>query len=303
LLAVLGQFAPQRQIAQETALGELGLSSLERVELLMGLERRFGVTIDEAAYAGARTVSDLRRLVTAPSLPALPTAEPVQFPSWNRSKLADWVRRFNLPVWMLPLARVFLRVKASGLENLQGLEPPVIFAPTHGSHLDVPALMLALPPRWRYRIAPAMSKEFFRAHFFPGQFSKREWFTNSLNYYLAALLFNAFPFPQREAGARQTMRYAGELTSEGWSIVIFPEGKISTSGEIGPFQSGVGLMASRLELPVVPVRLVGVNKVLPRGSKIPRPGRAEVRFGQPLHLRGEEYPALARQVEDEVRKL
>jgi long-chain acyl-CoA synthetase len=261
------------------------------------------VTIDEGAYAGARSVSDLRRLISERSLTPAAAAEPVEFPSWNRSRPAYWLRRFNLPLWMLPLARVFLWVRASGLENLDGLAPPVIFAPTHLSHLDVPALMLALPPRWRYRMAPAMSKEFFRAHFFPDRFSKREWFTNSLNYYLAALLFNAFPFPQREAGARQTMRYAGELTSEGWCIVIFPEGKISVTGEIGPFQSGVGLLASRLDVPVVPVRLEGLNRVLPRGSKFPHPGRVEVRFGKPLRLCGEDYAALARQVEDEVRRL
>lgn len=305
LETVLRSYAPQRAISGDTTLDELGLSSLERVELLMALERRFGVTIDEGAYAGARTVADLKRLVsqTGLGLTQAPTAEPVNFPAWNRGRAAYWTRRVNLPLWLLPLARVFLWVKASGLENLEGLEAPVIFAPTHQSHLDIPALMLALPRKWRYRLAPAMSKEFFRAHFFPERFSKREWFTNTLNYYLAALVFNAFPFPQREAGARQTMRYAGELTSEGWCIVIFPEGKISETGEIGPFQSGVGLMASRLDVPVVPVRLVGLNQVLPRGSRMARPGRVEVRFGKPLRLQGEDYAGLAAQVEQAVRKL
>jgi long-chain acyl-CoA synthetase len=269
----------------------------------MALERRFGVTIDEVAYAAARTVADLKHLVSQPPVTVAHSAEPVDFPTWNRRNLARWTRRVNLPLWILPLARVFLWVKASGLENLNGLEPPVIFAPTHQSHLDVPALMLALPAEWRYRLAPAMSKEFFRAHFFPGESGKSQWFTNTLNYYLAALIFNAFPFPQREAGARQTMRYAGELTSEGWCIVIFPEGKISESGEIGPFQSGVGLMASRLDVPVVPVRLSGVNKVLPRGAKMARPGRVEVTFGKPIRLTGDDYAALARHLEDATRRL
>jgi long-chain acyl-CoA synthetase len=179
----------------------------------------------------------------------------------------------------------------------------VIFAPYHQSHLDVPALMLALPSKWRYRIAPAMSKEFFRAHFFPKQHSIRERFTNSLNYYLGALVFNAFPFPQREAGARQTMRYTGDLASEGWCIVIFPEGKISETGDIARFQSGVGLLASKLDVPVVPVRLIGLNEVLHRTWKMARPGRVEVRFGKPLRLHGEDYAELAKQVEIAVREL
>jgi long-chain acyl-CoA synthetase len=230
-------------------------------------------------------------------------AEPVEFPRWNRSKAAHWIRRTSLPVWMLPLARIFTWVRVDGVENLGDIDPPVIFAPNHQSHLDVPALLQALPAKWRYRVAPAMSKEFFRAHFFPKQHSRREWFTNSLNYYLAALLFNAFPFPQREAGARQTMRYAGELIAENYCIVIFPEGKISVDGEIARFQPGVGLLASRLKVPVVPVRLSGLDKVLHRTRKIPRPGRVDVTFGKPLYLDGEDYAALARQVEEAVRSL
>ena len=81
--------------------------------------------------------------------------------------------------------------------------------------MDTPAILAALPARWRYRVAVAMAKEFFKAHFFPKQFGRRAWFTNSLNYYLASLFFNAFPLPQREAGTRQTLRYIGDLFAEG----------------------------------------------------------------------------------------
>lgn len=302
---VIAQYAPGRAITGETALVDLGLSSLDRIEMLVALERRFGVTIDEAAYAQAATVDDIRTLVRQPAIPgeSRPSPEAIQFPAWNRTRPAYWIRRVNLPLWILPLARIFAHVRAEGLENLRGLQPPVIFAPNHQSHLDIPALMLALPPQWRYRIAPAMSKEFFRAHFYRDQYSFSEWFTNSLNYYLGSLVFNAFPLPQREAGARQTMRYAGELVSEGWCITIFPEGKITDTGEIAPFQPGVAMLASRLNVPVVPVRLAGLDKVLHRTWKFPSPGKVTVKFGTPLQLEGDDYAALARQVEAAVRNL
>jgi long-chain acyl-CoA synthetase len=206
-------------------------------------------------------------------------------------------------MWILPLARIFVRVRTEGLEHLRDLEPPVIFAPNHQSHFDIPTLMIALPAKWRYRIAPAMAKEFFKAHFFPKQYSTREWFTNSLNYYLGALVFNAFPIPQREAGARQTMRYAGQLVSEGWCIVIFPEGKITDKGEIIAFQPGVGMLASRLNVPVVPVRLEGLEKVLHRTWRFPSRGPVRVKFGPALHLSGDDYTALAKQVEKAVKAL
>ena len=109
----------------------------------------------------------------------------------------------------------FLTPRRRGLEHLDGIDGPVIFAANHQSHLDTPAILRALPPRWRYRLAPAMAKEFFKAHFFPGQFDWKARLTNSANYYLASLFFNAFPLPQREAGTRQTLRYIGELIERG----------------------------------------------------------------------------------------
>ena len=79
-------------------------------------------------------------------------------------------------------------------------------------------------------------------------------FSKRLNYYLAAFFFNAFPLPQREAGARQTLRYIGEVTGDGFSMLIFPEGVRSQTGEMTAFRGGIGMIASRLDLPIVPVR-------------------------------------------------
>jgi long-chain acyl-CoA synthetase len=304
--AVIAQYAPGRKVTGATTMEELGLSSLERVELLMALERRFGVTIDEGAYAECTRVSDLKKLVTEPVIAgpaASSTIEPFDFPEWNRSKWAYWIRRTNLPLWILPLARLFTWVRSEGAEHLRDIDGPVIFAPNHQSHLDIPALMLALPRKWRYRLTPAMSKEFFDAHFHPERHGLFDRFTNNLNYYLSTLVFNAFPFPQREAGARQTLRYAGDLASEGWCIVIFPEGRITENGEISRFMPGVGMMASRLNVPVVPVKLIGLDKVLHRTWRMARPGKVTVRFGPPLHLQGDDYAALAKRVEEAVRSL
>jgi long-chain acyl-CoA synthetase len=148
-----------------------------------------------------------------------------------------------------------------------------------------------------------MSKEFFQAHFHPERAGRRARFTSGLSYYLAALFFNAFPLPQREAGARETLRYTGELASEGLSILIFPEGKRTDHGEIIAFRSGVGMIASRLALPVVPVRLEGLDRILHQTWRMAKPGRCTVRFGRALTLAGHDYAALAKQVEEAVRRL
>jgi len=87
---------------------------------------------------------------------------------------------------------VFAWIRVDGRECLDTIEGPVIFAANHQSYMDTPAIMAALPPRWRYRLAPAMAKEFFDAHFVPQGHGRLARFTNSLNYYLAALVFDAF---------------------------------------------------------------------------------------------------------------
>lgn len=305
LRAILSRFAPGRTIEGTTTIDELGLSSLERVELMMAIEEGFQVTIDEGTFAAASTVAELEALTQplqgAGAAAPLRTADTIAFPTWNRSWLARTLRRASLPTWILPLGRVFARVRVEGLDHLAGLQGPVIFAANHQSHFDTPVILDALPPRWRYRVAPAMAKEFFKAHFFPGQYGRRAWFTNSLNYWLASLFFNAFPLPQREAGTRETLRYIGDLLGSGYSILIFPEGRRTEAGEINRFQAGIGMIASRLGVPVVPVRLEGLDRVLHHSWSFPRVGPVRVAFGSPLRLRGDDYAALAQQVEAAVR--
>jgi long-chain acyl-CoA synthetase len=196
-----------------------------------------------------------------------------------------------------------MTLNVDGLANLENLTGPVIFAANHQSHLDTPAILQALPPRWRYRVAPAMAKEFFTAHFHPDRYNWRERLPNSLNYYLASLFFNAFPLPQRETGTRQTLRYIGTLLAEGFSILIFPEGKRTDAGEIKPFQAGVAMIASKLGVPVVPVRLEGLDRILHHSWKFPARGRARVAFGRPMSLNGSDYATLAQEIESAIRAL
>jgi long-chain acyl-CoA synthetase len=269
---------------------------------MVALEDHFQTRLDETQFSEASSVDDLKRLVEQG--PVADVAEDaVDFPSWNRSWPVQTIRRLSLATWIMPLTRAFAWTRVEGLEHLAALDGPVAFAANHQSHMDVPVILSTLPGRWRARVAPAMAKEFFKAHFYPSDHTWRQWFTNTLNYYLAAFYFNAFPLPQREAGARQTLKYIGELTGAGWSLLIFPEGERAATGTIKPFRGGIGMIASRLDLPVIPVRLDGVDRLLPTGSSFVRPGRVRVTFGAPVRLRGDDYQQLAHQVEQQVRAL
>ena len=86
-------------------------------------------------------------------------------------------------------------------------------------------------------------------------------------------------------------------------MLIFPEGKRTDHGEIAPFRPGVGMMAARLGVPVIPVRLEGNDRVLHHTWKMASPGPVRVIFGAPMHLTGDDYVDLTAQVETAVRKL
>jgi long-chain acyl-CoA synthetase len=308
---VLAKYARGRTIAPATTFDELGLSSLERVELLLELEDHLQTRIDEETFSNARDVGALQAMLQSPGVESPRESRHVEaisherfvFPAWSRQPVVQAVRQLFLAVLILPLTRLFAWIRVEGREHVQSLSDPVILASNHQSHMDVPVILAALPSRYRYRVATAMSKQYFDPHFFPQQHPWSRWLTNSLLYYWVVLLFHAFPFPQRGSGVRETLRYVGDLIFSDFSILIFPEGKRTERGEINPFQPGVGMMASRLDLPVIPVRLDGLDRVLHRNWKMARPGRVRVTFGPPLHLEGEDYAALAQRVEDAVRNL
>ena len=315
LETLLARYAGGRDVRPETTIEELGLSSLERVELMAAIEERLDTTVDESRFAEARTVGDVLALMApAASLPAGASATTVSapgaradalpwtMPDWSRGRVVSLGRRVSQAVLLLPLTRLFARIRVEGLERLAGRDEPVVFAANHQSHLDTSAILAALPGRLRARLAVAMSKEYFDAHFHPAGHTRRERFVSGSLYYLAAWLFAAFPLPQREAGARQSLRYIGELLSDRWSVLIFPEGERTETGQIGLFRPGVGLIGARLGVRVVPVRLEGLDRVLHKSWKMAQPGRVRVAFGEPLTLDGDDYAALAGRVEEAVRQ-
>lgn len=303
--AILARFAGDRPLRPEMTLEELGLSSLDRVELMVALEDRLGTTVEESGIAGAKTIGEVEAMLASP-LPGAPSASGAaewSMPAWNRRLPARWFRVANLTAWILPLARLFARLRVEGLEHLPGLDQPVIFAANHQSHMDTPAILAALPAAWRHRVAVAMAKEYFGAHFHPESHGRAETAVSTGLYLAAALFFNAFPLPQREAGTRRTLRYIGELLNEGWSVLIYPEGERTEAGEIRGFRPGIGMVGARLAVPVVPVRLEGLEKVLHRSWRMIHSGPVRVAFGAALTLEGDDYARLAEQVEKAVRAL
>ena len=299
--AILEQVAGEG-VGGDTRLDELGLSSLERVELLMVLENELDTSVDEQVVSEAATVADLEALISSPRRQVDAEAS-FDMPRWNQSSAMKMTRRLCLGGGLLPLTRLFARMTVDGLEHLEAVQGPVVFASNHQSYMDTPVILAALPPTRRYDVATAMAKEFFTPFFHPAGHSRRARFTNGLNYYLVTAFFNAFPLPQRESGTRQALRYAGELIGAGSSLIIFPEGRRTSGGEVDRFQAGAAMLATRLDVPVVPVRLRGLDTVWGVGQRMVVPGPVQVRFGPHLRLADADIGTLARRLEEAVKAL
>jgi long-chain acyl-CoA synthetase len=284
------------------------LSSLERVELLSELENKYALELNEEEFSNLQTTEQLDEW-----LRHVTQEMPVAARQRSRSGRppSDWAR--SLPFRMFragfrrlvanPLFRHYLPLTVSGLAFLDELKPPVIFAANHTSHLDTPALYAALPYRWQRRLAPAMSQDFFRAYFQPKRAQRGEMWRAAAGYFLACGLFNAYPLPQEMSGARRAFDYTGELVKRGFCPLVYPEGMRTPDGKLHPFRPGVGMMASRLQVPVVPVRISGLYEAYSLRDNWPKRGPVHVAFGTPLVFGSENYAEIAGQIEHAVEKL
>ena len=172
-----------------------------------------------------------------------------------------WVIARHVQAYCRPLAM-------SGGEELALLRGPAIIIANHSSHFDTPVVLSALPGRMRAKTAVgAAADRFYRR-------GKRTWWFS--------LFFNTFPIVR--GGGSATLDYARELLGRGWSVVIFPEGTRSQSGDVQRFRHGVSLLAMQANVPVVPVYTEGLRNVMPKGERTPRPAAVTVRIGAPVWL-------------------
>jgi long-chain acyl-CoA synthetase len=172
----------------------------------------------------------------------------------------------------------------------------------HQSYFDAPVLYRARPWRRRLATCSATATEPFAPYFTEGgTVAGRAW--GGFKWLLVALAFHAFPMP-RAAGFRRSLGRAAELVGGGLDVLVFPEGRMSRTDEMQAFRGGIGILATELGVPVVPIRLKGLREVYPVGAPRPAPGPVEVVIGPPLRFdAGEDRAAVARRLKDAVAGL
>jgi long-chain acyl-CoA synthetase len=286
----VGTLAPEARLDDD-----LNLNSMDRVELLSALEDRYQVDLNDADFTQVSTVGDLERLLREPQQ-SLQSG--YRYPRWAQHWPITWIRSFIYHLLTWPATWIMAHPKIVGRENLQGVEGPLLITCNHVTYIDVGFVLRALPPRLRHKLTVGMWGELLWEMWRPPNnwnlFKRWAW---RAGYWLVVALFNVFPLPQ-QSGVRESFAYAGESADRGYSVVVFPEGVRTADGKPCPFRSGIGMLAARLDIPVVPMRIDGLYAMKMAGRKIARRGELTVVVGKPTHF-APETPAeeITRQIE------
>jgi long-chain acyl-CoA synthetase len=282
------------QIREESLLvADLGLTSIDRLELVSFLEQEYRLDIDDSQITPQTRVSDLRQIIAKRE--KLTRHDHFRF--WTNAPFFKGLRVVWDTLIHGPLFRSFATLEVHGGDELNSLDGPVFFVANHESYLDQPAVMFALPPKLRYGTATAAWAEFFFGEY---RGFNRIW--RRMSYEYASVFFNLFPLPQTK-GFSGSLAYMGKLADAGIHILIFPEGGHSRDGTLQPFQPGLGIMVKELGLPVVPIKIIGTAQILPHEAHFPKRGRVSVTFGKPLRFRYEEPADIVEAARDAVNKL
>jgi len=262
---------------------DLGLDSITKLDFLSQFETRFGVALSDEQASVILTVDDFRPFLKPAEEGAAVVPARKQGPPIPLEKLVDlkegpwgWLIRLAVRIKLRLIFRLFFHARASGIENLPR-EGAYIIAPNHISYLDA-LLIHALVP----------------------------WRVSRRLYSLAtAGIFNRFPFSKFSYRARviktgtmettaQSLYYAEQILKSGYPLILFPEGKRSIDGKVDQPRSGAALLALKCRVPLVPVHLRGMEKILSRIHPGISLGRLEAEIFPPIAPEGTEQEILGR---------
>jgi long-chain acyl-CoA synthetase len=255
---------------------DLGLDSMERVELLVALERELGTAVEDSVVAEVYTVRELVDRVRN----SIGTEKGAAKPAWEEilrqepvlPEVLALARHTPLTTacWFLAtrmaelLARDLFRLRVEGLEKLPA-EGAFILSANHQSYLDAPILVSCLP--WKV----------FRRLFYVGTsdiFGRGVWRAIARSLKLVPVDPDANLLPAMQAAAYGLRR--------GKALVLYPEGERSADGTPKAFKKGAAILALHLNVPIYPVALDGFYEAWPRKQKFQKFTRARIVIGDPI---------------------
>ncbi len=267
---------------------DLGLDSLDTVELLSHIEGTFGVKIDEQTFVEYCTVEKLAEYVEKHSNEMM-----------NDTKM-DWKEILSkdtegtlpksngigkiIKFILKPAFAFFIKVKKEGLENIEKNEP-VIFAGNHQSFLDGFIVNQAVPNS-------VLDKTYYFAdikHFRKGYMKFMGENSNIIFVDINKNLVNS-------------LQMLSKALRSGKNIVIFPEGTRTRDGKINNFKKFFAILSKELNIPIVPFVIDGAYEAYPPSSKYPKGGDVKVKFLEKIYPCDMSYEEITERVYNTIKK-
>lgn len=266
---------------------DLGLDSLARAECIVSIEQMLGIELKPEPAASAQSVGELAQLANAiiagPS-PVKTEREKVggasrEF-SWGELLAGDPHEIAEIQPILEPKpamsliayltlrlvylgARILFRMEVEGKEILTKLEPPYLICPNHQSYID-PLLICSTYPH-------SVLQNVFHV-------GAAMYFSNPLMAHLARLI-NVVPIDP-DAQLLRAMRAGAAGLRAGKILNIFPEGQRSFDGSLLEFKKGAAILATEIDLPILPVAIDGAFRIWPRKSWRFRLAKVKISFGE-----------------------
>lgn len=261
---------------------DLGLDSLQRIELVVSLENKFSVKLPETFASDIQTVGEIVEKIkqsaasvsikeeskegVASIFSGEPSAEEKKKVGLNQGAV-EWFFVSLLIGIIKMFFRIFFRLEVKGVENIPNV--PFIIASNHCSNLD------------GFAVAAVLPLKIYRALYFQG-FQK--YFTSRLTAFFARLAHVIPIDPETYLG--KALQLSAYVLKNNKALFIFPEGGRSYDGTLMEFKKGIGILALELNVPVVPASIKGSYESLPKGAYLPRFKKITIRFDKPF------YPSL-----------
>lgn len=260
-------------------LAELGLDSLKRLALVAVLEETLRVSIPEEYISSGTTVGQLRNLIK--EAPANKASKPI--PKWQFNPYVRLIGNALRDYLLGSIVRIWVRLKVEGTDNLNDLNCPAIYIFNHTDDFDGPVVYRAIPKNLRKHLTVAAADDVLREH--------------KVLAFIIRLCFAGFNLSRKEPYL-PSLEYVGTVIDKGFSVVISPEGKISVSGKLQDFKSGIGLLAVELGVPIVPLKTFGLRGTVPLHANWPKKhSHVTVKIGRPVVFgRDQSYNEVARKL-------
>ena len=247
---------------------DIGLDSLEKVELQVFLERTFGISVSDEELAEHPTVKELAEFVKQRR-----TKIEVEEIDWSKvlkeeieidiseSKLPLILSKFILK----PVFKTYFRAEVKGLDNLPNT--PFILVPNHQSYLDGFLIVSSMPNRVLKDLYFLAEEVYFPKGTLRGKLGKL--------FHILTVNINR--------DLKGSLQKTASLLRKGKSVVIFPEGARTRTGELLEFKKSFAILSKELNVPVVPVVIKGGFESLPIGSVFPKPIKLKIEILKPIY--------------------